>query len=83
MNKYMRKFRDLVCSKVAVIMPGDNGGNYLAEAVQSVLDQSYKNIEVIIVDDGSIEYNTGDRTRICPIGGISTSRRPTGVSRVP
>jgi glycosyltransferase involved in cell wall biosynthesis len=38
---------------VSVIMPVYNGEEYLAEAVQSILDQTYTNFELLIVDDGS------------------------------
>lgn len=38
---------------VSVIMPVYNGEEYLAEAVQSILDQTYANFELLIVDDGS------------------------------
>ena len=39
--------------KVSVIIPFYNGVDWLGEAVQSVLDQTYTNIEIIVVNDGS------------------------------
>ena len=38
---------------VSVVMPVFNGANYIRESLGSVLAQTYKNIEVIIVNDGS------------------------------
>ncbi|MEG2831455.1 MAG: glycosyltransferase family A protein, partial [Bacilli bacterium] len=39
--------------KVSIVIPVFNGSNYLKEAIDSALAQSYKNIEVIVVNDGS------------------------------
>ena len=41
--------------KVSVIIPFYNGVTWLCEAVQSVLDQTYKNVEIIVINDGSPE----------------------------
>ncbi|MEA3446163.1 MAG: glycosyltransferase family A protein [Bacteroidota bacterium] len=40
---------------VSVIITVYNGAKYIAEAIQSIIDQDYKNIEIIVVDDGSID----------------------------
>jgi teichuronic acid biosynthesis glycosyltransferase TuaG len=38
---------------VSVIMPAFNAGHYIYGAIQSVLNQSYADLELIIVNDGS------------------------------
>jgi len=40
---------------VSVIMPNLNKGRFIATAIQSVLNQTYKDLELIVVDSGSTD----------------------------
>jgi len=69
--------------KVSVIIPVYNGSNYLREAIDSALAQTYENIEVIVVNDGSndsgkteeIAKSFGDKIRYFrkDNGGVATA----------
>ncbi|MDD7389306.1 MAG: glycosyltransferase [Lachnospiraceae bacterium] len=75
---------------VSVIIPVYNVEQYLDRCIQSVVDQSYHNLEIILVDDGSKdssgkkvdEWSEVDN-RIVPIhrvnGGLSAARN-TGIA---
>lgn len=43
---------------VSVIIPVYNGANYLAQSIECTLNQTYKNLELIVVNDGSTEAET-------------------------
>jgi glycosyltransferase involved in cell wall biosynthesis len=50
---------------VSIIIPAYNYAHYLAEAIDSALAQTYPDIEVIVVDDGS----TDDTAEVCKTFG--------------
>lgn len=55
-------FREEICMssqdiKVSVIMPVYNAFDYLRPAMDSVLDQTLKEIEIICIDDGSTDHS--------------------------
>ncbi len=72
-------------NKISVIVPAYNVESYLADCLDSILNQTYPNIEVIVIDDGSPDrsgeiaenYKQKDR-RIKVIhqenGGLSVAR---------
>lgn len=74
---------------VSVIVPAYNAGKYLGECLDSILSQSYRETEIIVVDDGSTDntaavadgYAVADsRLRIIrtPNRGVSAARN-TGI----
>ena len=48
-----------VPARVSIVMPAYNGGAFIGQAINSVLNQTYPNWELIVVDDGSTD-NTAD-----------------------
>jgi glycosyltransferase involved in cell wall biosynthesis len=41
--------------KISVLMPTYNDAKYISNAIESLLNQSYKNLELIVIDNGSID----------------------------
>ena len=46
-------------AKVTVLMPAYNAGKFIAEAIESVLQQTFTDFELVIIDDGSTD-NTAE-----------------------
>lgn len=66
---------------VSIIIPVYNGEDYVKEAIDSALNQTYKNIEVIVVNDGSkdntekicLKYKDRIKYYSKANGGVSTA----------
>ncbi|WP_207512311.1 glycosyltransferase family 2 protein [Longitalea luteola] len=41
--------------KFSIIVPSYNQGSFIAETIDSILNQSYKNVEVLVIDGGSTD----------------------------
>ena len=67
---------------VSVVIPVYNGEAFVAEAIESALDQTYDNVEVIVVNDGSTDQTSsileayGNRLKVISTenGGLSVAR---------
>lgn len=52
-----KKFNPLV----SIVIPVYNGSNYLKEAIDSAISQSYNNIEILVINDGSNDNGETER----------------------
>ncbi len=79
---------DNVAPVVSVVIPCFNAERWLAQAVESVLAQSFQDVEIVVVNDGSTDRSRevaeryGDRITLIdqPNRGVSAARRE-GVRR--
>ena len=76
---------------VSIIIPVYNGADYMQEAIDSALAQTYSNIEILVINDGSkddgqtdkIARSYGERIRYIPKtnGGVATALN-TGINEM-
>jgi glycosyltransferase involved in cell wall biosynthesis len=65
---------------VSVVIPVFNGERFLREAVQSVLDQKYSPLEIIVVDDGSTD-GTATVARSLPVRYLHQTNQGPAAAR--
>ena len=53
---------------ISIIVPVYNVKNYLEKCLQSICGQTYKNLEIILIDDGSSDGSGELCGFICPKG---------------
>lgn len=69
----------------SIVVPAYNVGAYIGECIEALLAQTFKNIEIIIIDDGSTDGTTGVAIRYAAVdarirfvrganGGVSSAR---------
>lgn len=64
--------------KVSVIIPVYNGSAYLRESIESALAQTYKNLEVIVVNDGSSDDGETEQIALSYADKIIYYAKPNG-----
>lgn len=50
----------MINPKVSVVIPAYNHEKYVGEAIQSVLDQTFRDFELIIINDGSTDHTEAE-----------------------
>lgn len=64
--------------KVSIVIPVYNGSNFLGQAIDSALRQTYANIEVVVVNDGSTDDGKTEAVAKAYGDRISYYQKPNG-----
>lgn len=65
---------------VSVIIPVYNGASFLAEAIESVIDQTYSPFELLVVDDGSTDASADIARSYEPVRYLHQANRGQGAA---
>ena len=66
---------------VSVVIPSYNHARYIGKAIESVLSQTYPNIELIVVDDGSRDDSRGVIKNLADRHGFQTILNEVKIGR--
>jgi glycosyltransferase involved in cell wall biosynthesis len=68
---------------VSILIPAHNAGKWLADTIQSALDQTWQNREIIVVDDGSTDNSLAIARRFATagVGVVTQPNQGAGVAR--
>ena len=64
--------------RVSIVIPVYNGSNYLASAIDCALQQSYKNLEIIVINDGSTDNGATEKIALSYGDSIHYFYKPNG-----
>jgi glycosyltransferase involved in cell wall biosynthesis len=63
---------------VSIVIPVYNGAEFVAEAISSALSQTYSNIEIVVVNDGSTDQGATERAVRQFDGKVRYFNKPNG-----
>lgn len=64
--------------KISIVIPVFNGADYLREAIDSALAQTYSNIEIVVINDGSRDEGATERIALSYGGKIRYFSKENG-----
>jgi len=70
----------MIHNLVSIIIPAYNAENFIEETIHSALNQTYKNIEIIVVDDCSTDNTLSKAKKFEEKGVIVVSKKNSGAS---
>lgn len=63
---------------VSIVIPVYNGSNYLKQAIESALTQTYPRVEVLVINDGSTDDGLTEKIALCYREQIRYFYKPNG-----
>lgn len=63
---------------VSIVIPVFNGGDFLAQAIDSALAQTYQNLEILVINDGANDAGETERIALSYGNRIRYYKKPNG-----